>query len=214
MSNNGMPERIKSAISVIAPQLTEVMAVGVAESERRCAGIKHNIHPYLRPSMMRAIVHGELVTRMLPEGWDVVGKSRQNGQILLACPDMSFRFLKENIRLHPGGTPPAGHNIARKAYYRNPLLEANLFSGDEGIPEPIRAIILWDWIDRDDRDRGVTSRVVHTIGEGSWGSAVPCDLSLPVVNETGFYEHLQFDGDDEDVDFFQASISEQENAGA
>ena len=89
-----------------------------------------------------------------------------------------------------------------------------MFSGVQGVPEPIRAIILWDWIDREDRDRGVMSRVVHTIGEGSWGRAVPCDLSLPVVNEVGFYEHLQFDGDDEDVDFFQASISEQENAGA
>lgn len=215
MPNNEVAQRAVSASSDLAEPLIDAFSASIAHVEREAKRYSQFRFPSMRPMMLRASVRMELENGLLPEGARLAGKPQQNCQLLIEYQNLSFRVLKENRELFPGGTPVAGRNQARRAYYQQMSFEDMLSQGGEIEGLPVKLILLWDWQDVENRDQGVNLRVVHPIGTGtSSGKPVPVDLSIPIISDAGFYDSLKFETKEEEQDFFATKIASEENDSA
>jgi hypothetical protein len=71
-----------------------------------------------------------------------------------------------------------------------------------------KLLLLWDLLDSQDIKSGFTLRIVHTLAPGTYGSAVPIDLSIPLDASGGSWESLEFSGGDDAENFFVVDIDE------
>ena len=215
MPNDVATQRVIQASAVLSEPLMEAFSTSVAHLESEASRYSQFRFPAIRPMLMRASVRLALEEGLLPEGARVGGNPHQNCELLIEYKNLTMRVLKENRRLFPGGIPVAGRNDARRAYYQQMSLEDMLFTGDSCEDAPLNLILLWEWIDVENRKQGVDLRLVHTIGAGRWSaSPVPVDLSIPIVSDVGFYSNLEFETTEETQDFFATQIAAEENDSA
>lgn len=192
---------ITAEAHALAPRLHEAVAESLGAARRRLQGLDHSTHPALLPLTLRAELRDRLERSGLVNGWDVAGDPRLMEQLLLRHPDsgLVLRFLKERRRTYPGGVPTAGSNRARQKIWHQGAL-------DLGIPGPdlgrVTCLLVWDLRDPANLEDGFTLRLVHTLSAGTYGRAVPCDLSLELLPGGEIHDRLAFTGDNEDTDLF------------
>jgi hypothetical protein len=200
---------ITQEAGVLSGTLTEGMATAMGQARADSRRYPHKKFPHAMPMLLRCGMRMELEKQPLPAGWKLAGDSRLMGQLMLSHPELAIdlRFLKERRRTYSGSVPAAGRNPARR----------RAWSGDIAFPfevestEPERTTILWVWDfvgEPHDEDTGFTQRLVHTIAPGTYGRAVPCDLSLDLLPGGGIFDRLEFAGGEDSTDFFHVQLDE------
>ena len=205
---------ITQEAAALSATLTESMATAMGQARVDSRRYSHKDFPHVMPLLLRCAMRMELEKYALPPGWELSGNPRLMGQLLLAQSElaMDLRFLKERRRTYSGGVPPAGRNPARRRAWSADI--ALPFQIDTNQPE--RTTILWVW-DFDgephDEDTGFTQRLVHTLAPGTYGHAVPCDLSLDLLPGGGIFDRLKFAGGEDSTDFFHVQLDETAEDG-
>lgn len=208
MSEFPLFDKVRSVASVLAEPLTEAFSTSVGQVENMARPLPHSTHPSIRPGLMRAYLREVLNDMPLPEKTCLGGNPALNSQLSVIHDGFELRVLKENRNLFTDGIPVAGRNAARQAYYSQPPLDPSLPSSPN---DQTKLLLLWNWKDVQEREQGVTLRIVHTTGTGSWyRKAVPIDLSIPVRSELDYYDNLSFRIDERLEDFFP-NIAKAEN---
>ena len=205
---------ITQEAAALSGTLTESMATAMGQARVDSRRYSHKEFPHVMPLLLRCAMRMELEDYALPPGWTVSGNSKLMGQLLLTHEEraVDLRLLKERRRTYSGGVPPAGHNRARR----------RAWSGDIAFPfeveptEAERTTILWVWDfvgEPHHEDAGFSQRLVHTLAPGSYGRAVPCDLSLDVLPGGGIFDRLEFAGGEDSTDFFHVQLDETAEDG-
>lgn len=207
-------KRIIEAERSIGPCYHDLMSVAIARAGNAMPDEGGADYQWYFAMSVRAHFSALCKTDALPEGWKSTGNPRLMGQIILANDELSLelRFLKER-RTYPGGVPIAGRNMARREYYIGSE-QLSLFEYGSVVlqPSPVKALLLWDYIDLANPKLGFTSRIAVTNGPGVFGQRVPLIASVDVRSEPPIgFEGLMFSGDQEEVDLF-AEILPGENA--
>lgn len=208
---------IRQAIEVQAEALGPVLHAGVATSLagalKRTKGLAYTKYPHLMPLTMRAEMREYLEANPMVNDWRVEGDPRKMGQLLLAQEDLNLelRFLKERRRSYPNGVPVAGKNKTRRDVWVAVPLDFALLAAATPKAEPVRLLLLWDFLDTQTLDQ-FTLRIVHTLAPGVYGKSVPCDLILDVKDGGGIFKRLEFTGSPDDDDLFGlVDVDEEEN---
>jgi hypothetical protein len=204
---------ITAEAEVLSPHLYECVAESLQAARRRLAGLDYSMHPIPLPMVLRAEARERLKQRVLPSGWEVAGESRLMEQLQLEHPGHLFelRFLKERRRAYPGGVPAAGPNSSRRRAWDQYALDLDLDVA-AAAPTLTTFLLVWDLKNSKNLDDGFTLRVVHPLKPGTYGQAVPCDLSLDLLPGGGIFDRLAFKGDAEDTDLFEnVEIAETAN---
>jgi len=175
-----------------------VQQLGVAASDDK---------RWLRTAIYRGEVFDYLSTHPVDE-WAIDDKRHsQNGAIHLthADSDLAVRILREAPT--PGGVPYAGSNSRRQAYYKNsPCAQLSLWGEPKNIGHNLLA--LWD-----ERNDGISLRVVRPVGPGSPLGGVPIDLSADLPRHRTDFESMRFEVFDEDLDDAVAKFEEEDGSG-
>ena len=185
---------IKAEAKRLAPRLHEVVADGLAKSEKRLTGINRREHPVLLPLLLRADMRLLLAERGLPDGWEVAGESRLMEQLNFVNRELGIeqRFAKERRRNYPGGIRPAGQTHALKKFYSNPTLDLGPEFEVAAAPT-VNLVLAWDLIG-DGVEDGFTLRMVHPLEPGVFGRAVPTDLSIDLLPGGEIFDNREFSG--------------------
>lgn len=201
-------------IGVIAPLLDEAMAGAILQAETRAFGLAHPRYPHLRPLTIRADLREALEAEPLPEGWRIDGDPRKMGQLILVdeVSGMRLRVLKAPYS-QPDRVPHAGSNHARRAEWTQPpfseLATRSALLDDTHLAGQV-FLLLWTYVDPEDRAAGYTLRVVHTLVPGAFGEATRCDLDLLIPRGGAVGEgDLAFAGSDADEDLFLFSLPDE-----
>ncbi|MBB1023340.1 MULTISPECIES: hypothetical protein [unclassified Dietzia] len=215
MSTDAIRELVATQLGLITVPLYETVSVGVAAASARLRGFPNVAdYPYLLPTLARAEMNSRL-REQAPEGWKLGGNPRQMGNTTLISDrhNIELRLLKEHARFHPGGIPPAGLGRARQDWWDGP--EMALMSARDLLPDTydpktgIRLLWLWDRAVEDDGER-ISVRVVHTVGAGRFGRAVPIDYSFEVRPGGEMFSRLHFAGEKQNELFFP-NINQKDN---
>lgn len=194
--------------------LTESMATAMGQARIDSRRYPHEDFPHVMPLLLRCAMRMELASYALPTGWEISGNSRLMGQLLLTHSELAvdLRLLKERRRTYAGGVPPAGRNPARRRAWTGDITLP--FEVDAAEPERTTILWVWDFVGQPhDEDGGFTQRLVHTLAPGSYGRAVPCDLSLDLLPGGGIFDRLEFAGGEESTDFFHVQLDETAEDG-
>lgn len=200
---------ITQEAGLLSGTLNDSISTALGQARSAAKRYPHDKFPFVLPMLLRCAVRLDLEQRALPTGWGIAGNSRLMGQLLLTHEEIpvDLRFLKERRRTRTGGVPHAGRNPSRQ----------RVWSGDVAFPfsvsgvEAERTTILWVWDFAGaptDESGGFTQRLVHTTAPGSYGRAVPCDLSLDLLPGGGIFDRLVFKGGDDSTDFFHVELDE------
>lgn len=204
-------ELILNRVALITPALDEAMAAAIEQAERRAMGFEHRRFPHTRPLNIRQDVRLALEEQPLPDGWEIDGDPRKMGQLLLVDrrTGMTVRFLKAPYS-QPDRIPHAGQNPARRGAWTNRSLQSALPSlGREGALAHVSGLkdetflLIWAYVNPDERTDGYDLRIVHTREPGAFGKATRCDLDLTIprgghINQ----DNLRFVSSEEDEDLF------------
>lgn len=212
MSNRGAHRAIETQVEALGPVLYAGMASSLASAHGRRRGLDHTKYPHLLPLLVRTELREFFESNVMPPGWVVSGDSRRMGQLLLAHGEMNLeiRVLKERRATHPGGVPVAGSNNTRRRAWQADRLDliwpssssrGGVVIGPGSPVELVRLLLVWDFVPGT-RLQQFTLRVVHTIGAGIYGRAVPCDLILDVKDGGEIFTIRDFAGAAEDYDLF------------
>lgn len=194
---------------VLSGTLNDSMAVALGNALSDLRRYPLDRFPFLLPMALRSAMRMELEKRTLPDGWEITGNSKLMGQLMLSHNEMAtdLRFLKERRGSRGTRLPHAGSSPSRrKAWSGDIALPMELPSSDEP-----RTTILWVWdrvTSHDSEIPGFAQRLVHTLAPGSFFRAVPCDLSIDLLPGGGIFDHLKFEGGDDDTDLFAVQIDE------
>ena len=215
MSADATRGLVANQIGLITVPLYETISTGVAEAQARLRGVQNlSDHPYLLPTMARALINNHL-REHAPAGWELGGNSRRMGHTTLVSHrhNIELRLLKEHGRIHPGGVPPAGAGRARQNWWENDelaLMSARDLLPDTYDPETgIKLLWLWDRAVENDGER-ISVRVVHTLGAGRFGKAVPLDYSFEIRPDGEMFSRLYFAGEEQNELFFP-NIDQKDN---
>lgn len=209
MSSVEFDLRFQKMLSDLQPIVMEAVSRGHAFADWATQGKSRKKYPFLHPINLRVGFRDFLDSVTLPDGWQVGGNSTLMGQTLLVSDDFQIRFLKERRRTYPGGTPPAGRNHARRAFYYQPkLLNFDDVTTHLDIPMKERLLLLWDY-GHPETGPELELRMVRPIEGGTFGRVVPIDLSVPLND---LLTEIKFiSADEEDLDLFSVEISKEEN---
>lgn len=224
MSRRETRRVIEVQAEVLGPVLYAGMAASLTAAHARRRGLDHSQYPHLLPLLVRAELREFLDASPMPLGWTVGGDSRKMGQLLL-CHDelnLEMRVLKERRTTYPNGIPVAGRNPSRREAWAADPLDLRWASSSTGSRPgqmvrgrqvgQVRLLLVWDFVEGS-RLQEFTLRVVHTIGAGVYGRAVPCDLILDVKDGGEIFKSLEFVGSEEDADFFGPGTIEIDEGG-
>lgn len=211
MSTSSVRETIEEQARALGPVLHAGVATSLTSAAGRVAGLEHTKYPHLLPLVMRAEMREFLGANAVPTDWRVGGDPRLMGQLLLinAQARLELRFLKERRRSYPLGVPHAGSNAARREHWTSPPLPFFMPGSGAVGEDVVRLLLLWDFAQGDGVGQ-FTLRIVHTLGPGVHGRAVPCDLILDVIDGGSIFSRLKFSGSPEDDDLFMVEIAEEE----
>lgn len=214
MSSGVVRRAIEVQAGVLGPTLHVGVATSLAGALSRNRGLQHRKYPHLMPLTMRAEMREYLESNPMTNGWTIDGDPRKMGQLLLAHPDlnMEMQFLKERRRSYPGGVPTAGKNKTRRKRWSNDPLDLDLpDAGELHEADPVRLLLLWDFLDAQSLDQ-FTLRIVHPLEPGMYGRAVTCDLILDVNDGGEIFKSLEFTGSADDEDLFgQIEVDDEED---
>jgi hypothetical protein len=213
MTKSEIRQIVEVQAQALGPVLHAGAATSLAASLTRNKGLRHDKYPHLMPLTVRAEMREFLESDLVPNGWLIGGDSRKMGQLLLTHADlnMEMQFLKERRRTYPGGVPVAGKNETRRQrWFSDPLDVALPEPPQIETADPVRLLLLWDFLDAQTLDQ-FTLRIVHTLAPGVYGKAVPCDLIVDVQDGGSIFSHLKFPGSPEDDDFFMVEIANEED---
>ena len=211
MINLALAQVVQAQVAKITDPLYNGVADGLAAALDPGPHFKHLLQPEYAAifAMVARTAMREAWSRSLPGvGWTVAGNPQLMCQILLRSPDdsLTLRPLKQNKRVHVGGVPVAGNNSARRAAWaQQPLLPGQLAGSPLG---PAELILLWDYWSSDGGEWGVSTRVVHPIAPGRFGSRVPLDLSAELRPDGELAGGLTFGGAVQEDDLFADIIKE------
>lgn len=212
MSGREVRRAIELQAEALGPVLYSGLATSLTAAHSRRQGLKHSKYPHLLPMLVRTELREFLESNRMPPGWSVGGDPRKMGQLLLNHRhlNLEMRVLKERRATYPNGIPVAGRNPARRAVWAADRLDLTWPSSTRvGHPdELVRLLLVWDLV-TGSHLREFTLRVVHTIGTGIYGRAVPCDLVLDVKDGGGIFKSLEFTGSQENEDLFAIEIDEE-----
>lgn len=220
MPSDGLRGLVERNVRAISLPIYEGVAAGLADALELGRSHKYLLRPecsYLRSMFARASMREGWKTSLPPTGWRVEGEPYRMGQTILCSPgdELRLRLLKENARVYRGGVPIAGHNRERRDLWERqepiPGLTSGVKAAGSDAPKPsVDCLLLWDYyVDEEERPR-ITTRVVHTIGAGHFGVAVPIDLSYEIRAHGQMRLELEFLGEEQDVSLFP-DIKEEEN---
>ncbi|WP_061712899.1 hypothetical protein [Kocuria palustris] len=216
MSSGEIRQAIEVQAGALGPLLHAGMATSLAGALTRLKGFQHIKYPHLIPFVMRAELREYLESNPMANGWRVEGDPRKMGQIRFAHPglNMEMQFLKERRRTYPGGVPPAGRNGTRRQRWLNDPLDLDLpNAAHPNSADPIRLLLLWDFLDASTLDQ-FKLRIVHPLEPGEYGKAVACDLILDVEDGGEIFKSLEFTGSPDDDDLFgEIDIDEEDESG-
>lgn len=182
---------VKTALEPLCSCLHDVFSASVAESQRIRSEARLTDSEYnsLGADIARAVAHRELKGREDLGGWRLAGKHHLRGQVLLRSGLMRLRFLHDARQI----LPPPGHNLARRAYYRNmPFGQLAAFDAESS-----NLIAVWRVVDPETST--VSFRIVRPISDkGRWNgpdTEVDLDFVLPDLGED--LSSLEFEQVDE-----------------
>ncbi|MCI1747812.1 MAG: hypothetical protein LKI24_06750 [Acidipropionibacterium sp.] len=223
MPSEGLRGLVERGVGPISLPIYEGVAAGLADAlevGRRRKYLLERHYSFLLSMHARVSMREGWKTSLVPTGWRVGGEPQRMGQTILCSPDngLRLRLLKENARVYKGGVPTAGHNRARRDLWerqewQDPLPGMNSGAGAvgaSGLMPSVDFLLLWDFaMDEEERPR-ISTRVVHTIGTGHFGSAVPIDLSYEISSHGEMQLELEFPGEEQDESLFP-DIKEEDN---
>lgn len=212
MSSTEMFERGRETERELGSHLYEALTSAVANALPALRGFDAPTYMWLCASHVRAHMRKALENVSLPEAWMLGGNPQLMGQILLnnTVTGDQIRFLKER-RSYPGGAPVAGRNRARQNYYTANAQEAlPIFGSTRPDSLELKSLLLWDFLDPDELDLGVSMRLVATNEVGQYGQALPLIFSIDIRPDTAIdFSDLAFVGDDQRIDLFETKIDER-----
>ncbi len=210
-----MHEETKAALTaqvrILGPYVYNALSYALGQSRKRCVGLPGQKYPHLLPMAVRCDMREFLEEVELPDGWTIEGNPCLMAQLFLKNADerAGLRFLKERRKTYPGGVPPAGRSAKRRndwSVQDQPIPHMGIAELE---PAWTNLLLLWDLQDAPaEEEAGFTLRVVHTIAPGEYGRTVPLDFSLDVLPGGTIFDNLEFRGDDEEVNLFQAELDE------
>ena len=217
-----LKDLIATQVRSLAPVLHPGMAEGLLQADWRMAGYDRAEYGYMY-SHHAKIGLREYASREDLGEWRLGGNSRLQGQTIFTLPkyEITMKVLKENRRIHPGGTPPSNGTRPDRLRYSDPRprwetidrpLDMELPATDQGAG--IDLLLLWDHVTEIDAETGFSLRVVHTTSPGVFGRRVPTDLSYDIKAPDTVFVHSRFDGDagDEDLYSYQVDAGEEKDA--
>lgn len=184
---------VKAALEPLCGELHEIFSASVstANSIRRANGLTESVYNSLGADLTRALVHSRIEDRGGIDTWQLAGNHNLRGQLLLRSRMMRVRFLHEAS----GAIPPAGGNVARRAYYRNPPFgQTRAFDAESS-----NLLAIWQ-ID-DPELLSIRFRIVRPISDTSrWRrEEVDLDLDFNLPDTTMDLSRLEFEQVDEEL---------------
>lgn len=172
-------EHIRSLVSPLCEPLHEAFEWSADQAHRRRGDeLAHDRYNWLGTHLTRAFAHRRLViaSDLAASGWKVTGNHGRNGELWLARGMTTLRVLHTNSARD---VPRAGHNGARRAYYRNVPLFDVPGQGVLDFEDCSRLLALWRVTNPATFE--ISIRVVRTLDEGTPGrrSELDFDLMLP-----------------------------------
>lgn len=165
---------------------------------------------FLRSGMMRLGVREHLSHAGVP-GWTLGGNPNLMGQLQFknGSGDLALRFLKDG-RPPARSIPNAGHNVARRAYWRNtPMLDLGLDTLFD-VPLVHKLLLLWS----PGEDGTFNVRVVRPLEPGKYTGRIAIDFSLDLAPTRTAFEELKFIGEDHEEDLIIDIDKDEESDGA
>jgi hypothetical protein len=165
---------------------------------------------FLRSGIMRLGVREHLSIAGL-DGWSLRGNPNRMGQLQLTndTGDLVLRFLKDG-RPPTRSVPNAGHNAARRAFWRNtPMLDLGVDPLFEA--QPLHKLLLL-WSPGDEGTFNV--RAVRPLEPGRYSGRIAIDFSMDLAPTRTAFEELKFVGEDHDEDLIIDIDKDEESDGA
>lgn len=165
---------------------------------------------FLRSGIMRLGVR-EHLSKVGLEGWSLGGNPNRMGQLQFAndSGDLALRFLKDGRPPTPS-VPNAGHNRARRAFWRNtPMLDLGIDSLFE-VPPMHKLLLLWS----PGEDGTFNVRAVRPLEPGKYSGRIAIDFTMELAPTRTAFEELKFVGEDHDEDLIIDIDKDEETDGA
>ena len=165
---------------------------------------------FLRSGIMRLGVREHLSTIGV-EGWSLSGNPNMMGQLQFvnSTGDLVLRFLKDGRPPAPA-VPHAGHNHARRAFWRNtPMLDLGIDSLFH-TPPIHKLLLLWS----PGEDGTFNVRAVRPLEPGKYSGRMAIDFTMELAPTRTAFEKLKFVGEDHDEDLIIDIDKDEESGGA
>lgn len=177
--------------------------------ERRDPYLKLRIFDWLGTHMTRAYAYQRLTTTEDLGGWKLTGDHRRNGELWLTNGTTRTRLLHTNSASE---VPRAGHNTARRAYYRNPpLFDLPGQLALDLTEDSSRLLTLWRVVNPATFE--VAIRVVRPLGEGTTRKASRVDLDFMLPRAEQDMLNQEWFPSDEDMDIRLPGEDDEEASG-
>ena len=177
---------VTSAVEPLCGPLHDIFAVATARSQaiRASLDLGDGVYNSMGADVTRALVHKAIGAHGGIGAWQLAGNHNLRGQVLLRSRLMRIRFLHERA----GSIPAPGHNVARRAYYRNVTL------GQQKLLDAESSNLIAVWSVTDPEVARVSIRIVRPISDDArWtGAQTEVDLDFILPNLSEDLEGLEF----------------------
>lgn len=188
---------LHAELMTLTEPLHEALAMAAQDAEAHLPSYNNAGNmSFLRSGIMRLGVREHLSTVGV-EGWSLGGNPNMMGQLLFAnhTGDLVLRFLKDG-RPPTTAVPHAGHNQARRAFWRNtPMLDLGVDTLFE-TPAIHKLLLLW----APGAEGTFNVRAVRPLEPGKYSGRMAIDFTMELAPTRTAFEELKFLGEDHDED--------------
>lgn len=201
---------VRREVDALAPLLSDGLAQAVDACLNDSRRLNLRRHPWRHSGTVRIVLRDYLEKSALPPGWEVGGNPSLSGQLSLKNErdGIAMRVLKGS-RVNPNGVPHAGTSQVRQEEWL-PRQRALSLPGLTAL-QLNHLLLLWDFVDVGDLEKGVRIEVVHPVEPGKYQGAVACDLRY-IVKQDGMVDegHPIYEESPEEEDLFYVVEKEQD----
>ncbi|MDR6434992.1 hypothetical protein J2790_000113 [Paenarthrobacter nicotinovorans] len=203
--------RLYAELMTLTEPLHEALATAALDADKHLPAYRNAGNmSFLRSGIMRLGVREHLHTAGV-EGWTLHGNPNLMGQLQFVNSDrdLVLLFLKDGRPPTPA-VPHAGHNQARRAFWRNtPMLDLGIYSLFD-TPAVHKLLLLWS----PGPDGTFNVRTVRPLEPGRYSGRMAIDFSMELAPTRTAFEELKFVGEDHDEDLMIDIDGDEESDNA